>query len=177
MNYMRLLKLLYIAERECIRDAGRGLTGSSVVAMERGPVLEDVLHLIRNEHHDSPDWSNHFQTDGYHLVMTNDPGADILSPFVSRKLSEVARRHELDDEWAMVEFTHTLPEWVKNNPGQSSKHIPLADILEAVGKLDDMDRIVGYDRNLALNLRNFSGNQRTTGSDSPSLRSAFLSLQ
>lgn len=161
MNYMRLVKLLYIAERECIRDSGRGLTGSAAVAMQRGPVLEDVLRLIRNEHPDSPEWAEHFRVDGYHLVMLSDPGADILSPFVSRKLSEIAARHEKDDEWAMVEITHQLPEWVKNNPGQSSKSIPLEDILEAVGRLNDLPKIVEYDRNLSLNAKIFSGGDRT----------------
>ena len=50
MNYMRLLKVLYIAEREILAESSTPLTRSTVVAMERGPVLEDVLHLIRGEH-------------------------------------------------------------------------------------------------------------------------------
>lgn len=156
MNYMRLIKLLYIAERECIRESGRGLTGGTVIAMERGPVLEDILRLIRNEHYESPEWSEHFRVEGYHLTMIDDPGADILSPFVSRKLSEIAMRHEKDDEWAMVEITHKLPEWIKNNPGESSKAIPLSDILEAVGRTDELESIVSYDRSLTQNARIFA---------------------
>lgn len=45
-NCMRLLKLLYIADRESIREVGRPITGGAVVAMERGPVLEEVYDLI-----------------------------------------------------------------------------------------------------------------------------------
>src|SRR5271155_4089348 len=47
MNYMRLLKLLYMADRESLRETGRPITGGPVTAMERGPVLEEVYDLIR----------------------------------------------------------------------------------------------------------------------------------
>jgi uncharacterized phage-associated protein len=43
MNYMRLLKLLYIAERETLGRTGRPIVGGPVTAMERGPVLLEVL--------------------------------------------------------------------------------------------------------------------------------------
>ena len=38
MNYMRLLKLLYIADRNAIQESGRAITGGPVLAKERGPV-------------------------------------------------------------------------------------------------------------------------------------------
>jgi uncharacterized phage-associated protein len=163
MNYMRLLKLLYIAERECLRDAGRPLTGSTVAAMQRGPVLEDVFALIRNQHPESPEWSKFFRTEGYHLAMIDDPGAGGLSPFISRKLSEVAARHEQDDEWTMVEKSHDLPEWRKNDPGTSSKRIPLADIFEAIGRLGDMEQIVTHARNAAIDSHDLADSRRTIG--------------
>ena len=49
MNYMRLLKVLYLAEREILADSGKPLTGSRVVAMPRGPVLEDLFQLIKGQ--------------------------------------------------------------------------------------------------------------------------------
>ena len=45
MNYMKLLKLLYICDRECIKNHNRPITGDRVVAMKRGPVLS---HLYAN---------------------------------------------------------------------------------------------------------------------------------
>ena len=66
--------------------------------------------------------------------MVNDPGTSLLSKFIVQKLDEVALRYEQCDEWEMVEITHRLPEWQRNDPGESSKEIPLAHILEAVGK-------------------------------------------
>ena len=142
MNYMRLLKVLYIAEREIIAESGKPLTGSPVVAMKRGPVLQDVYDLIRSQHASTPIWSRYFQVEHFHLEMIDDPGIGKLSRFVTRKLEEVAVRHQNDDEWAMVEFTHKLPEWVKNDPGESSKWISLEDILESVGRKQDLNEIV-----------------------------------
>ena len=120
MNYMRLLKVLYIAEREILAESSTPLTGSTVIAMKRGPVLEDVLHLIRGEHSATDKWAAYIQVDRYHLEMVKDPGVRLLSRYVSRKLEEVATRYENLDEWGMVEITHKLPEWQRNDPGDSS---------------------------------------------------------
>ncbi|MCA9260133.1 MAG: SocA family protein, partial [Planctomycetales bacterium] len=149
MNYMRLLKLLYIAERESLRDSGGAIIGGSVVAMKRGPVLDEVYALIKNQHRMSAEWSKHFQTSRYHLIMHSDPGMTSLSRFMTRKLNEVADRYLDDDEWDMVEHTHQFPEWIKNDPGESSQSIPLQDILSAVGKSDDIDRIVSHNSLMA----------------------------
>jgi uncharacterized phage-associated protein len=146
MNYMRLLKILYLAEREILAESSTPLTGSNVVAMQRGPVLEDVLQLIRSEHSATDKWAAHIQVDRYHLELVKDPGVRLLSRYVSRKLSEVAARYEDYDEWQMVEVTHKLPEWQKNDPGTSSKQIPLADILEAIGRSADIERIIANAR-------------------------------
>jgi len=142
MNYMRLLKVLYLVERELLAESSKPLTGSRVIAMQRGPVLEDVLSLIRGEHGAIGYWSSFIQIDRYNLEMISDPGVGLLSRFVSRKLEEVAARYENFDEWQMVEETHKLPEWQRNDPGESSKEIPLAHILEAIGRDADLERII-----------------------------------
>jgi uncharacterized phage-associated protein len=142
MNYMRLLKILYIAEREILAESGKPLTGSRVVAMQRGPVLEDVLHLIRGTHGDIASWSPYIQVDRYNLEMIADPGVGSLSKYVSRKLDEVAGRYDSLDEWEMVEVTHGLEEWKRNDRGESCQEIPLLHILEAVGRGCDIDSIV-----------------------------------
>ncbi|MEX2307128.1 MAG: Panacea domain-containing protein [Pirellulales bacterium] len=141
---MRLLKLLYLAERKSLQESGGPLTGSPAVAMERGPVLEDVFSLIRQKHPDTPVWSNFFRPDRYELVMISDPGNRRLTPFIVDVLNAVSALHEEHDEHDMVDITHTLPEWLKNNPGKSCRPIPLEDILEAVGRADDIDEIIAF---------------------------------
>src|SRR5207245_2553321 len=110
MNYMRLLKVLYFAEREILAEAGVPLTGNRIIAMKRGPVLEDVFSLIRGQHPAAPEWSRHFRTEAYRLHMETDPGLGRLSPFITKKLDDVATRFQDKDEWDMVEISHLLPE-------------------------------------------------------------------
>ena len=142
MNYMRLLKILYIAEREILAESGKPLTGSPVVAVPRGLLLEDVHELIRSQHIDTPRWSVYFRVENYRLAMVADPGVGKLSRFVTAKLEEVARRHENDDEWTLAQITRKFPEWVASNPGDSSKRIRLEAILKAMGQQDRLQSIV-----------------------------------
>jgi hypothetical protein len=78
--------------------------------------------------------------------MVTDPGIGLLSRYVSRKLNEVAKRYDDLDEWGMVAVTHAFPEWLRNDPGESSQEIPLAHILEAVGRGADLKEIVANAR-------------------------------
>ncbi len=140
-NYMRVLKLLYLADREAIKTIDRPILGDHFVAMERGPVLSNVYNLIKGEHGNLPAWSSYIQRDRYDIKLIEDPGVDALSSKEVELLQQVALNHADDDEWALVEFTHKLPEWIKNNPGGAVKPIPLRDILEATGRSADADQI------------------------------------
>jgi uncharacterized phage-associated protein len=54
MSYLRMLKLLYIADRETLKETGRPITGDRIVAMEHGPVLSSVYDLIKGVHRGGP---------------------------------------------------------------------------------------------------------------------------
>src|SRR5580704_6554415 len=97
MNYMRLLKLLYIADRESLRETGRPITGGPIVAMERGPVLEEVYELIRGQHVGMPVWDEYLRKDRYDLELVADPDVRQLSRYEIAKLQDVAQRHREDD--------------------------------------------------------------------------------
>lgn len=141
VNYMRMLKLLYIADRESMREIGRPIVGGAVVAMERGPVLEEVYDLIRGQHREMPRWDEFLRKQHYTLELHRDPDVGKLSRYEIAKLQEIAKRHEDDDEWALCRITHTFEEWKKNDPGTSSRPIPLPDLLAAVGRKDTTAQI------------------------------------
>ncbi len=46
MSYMKLIKLLYLADREALARWGRPITTDTYVAMKHGPVLSYILNLI-----------------------------------------------------------------------------------------------------------------------------------
>jgi len=86
MSYLRMLKILYIADRESLKETGRPITGDRIVALEHGPVLSGVYDLLRGEHTAWPVWSEFFQKNGYRIVLINDPGNGKLSKYEIGKL-------------------------------------------------------------------------------------------
>jgi uncharacterized phage-associated protein len=142
MNYMRLLKILYIADRESIRLTGRPITGDHVVAMVRGPVLSNIFDLIKGCHLRSPEWAKVMRRDEFNVQLISDPTPSNLSRFDIETLERVAEEHRSHDEWEMVTITHEFPEWIKNKPGNSSMNdIPFIDILQALGRSSDLPDI------------------------------------
>ncbi len=143
MPYIRLLKLLYLADRASLRETGHPITGDHVVAMDNGPVLSKVYNLIKGEAVGTDVWNQFFRTSHYSIEQIKELDVGELSRFEVETLRSVARERENDDDWQVVEQTHLFPEWVKNQPATgSSRPIPFADILEAVGRTGDLESIV-----------------------------------
>lgn len=139
MSRLRLLKLLYIADRESLRRTGRPITYDHVVAMKHGPVLSRLYDIIKGEDVLSPEFAKYVSQTGHQLSLVEEPGKSNLNRFEIRLLHELAEDYSELGDWEIVEETHTFKEWIKNNPGESSQPIPLEDVLEALGF--DVDRI------------------------------------
>ncbi len=73
MDKLRLIKLLYIAERQMLRETGKPLLGSRVVAMQHGPVHSEVLDLLNGTHIAARLWDKHFHLSGYSVQMVCQP--------------------------------------------------------------------------------------------------------
>jgi hypothetical protein len=143
MNYYRLLKLLYIADRDSIKETGRPIIGGRMVAMERGPLHSTILDLIKGRDVESPQWYSQFRTEHYDIEMLCDPGNGELSRYEIELLERISRRFEDDDEWAVGRHTHEFPEFIQNEPAAgSSRTIPLEDVIAAVGRSGDIDAIL-----------------------------------
>ena len=142
MSYLRLLKILYIADRESLQETGQPITGDQIVAMEHGPVLSAVYDLIKGEHSSWSTWSKFFKKIGYRIEMIADPGNGKLSKYEIGKLRNLTTKYEDRNEWDMVDAVHKFEEWKKNNPGKSSRLIPIDDLLAAVGRADDKESIM-----------------------------------
>lgn len=129
--YLKLIKLLYVAERECLIETGCPLTGDRACAMPHGPALSVIADAIGKEQV-AEDWSEYFApAENHRLALKRDPGVSALSRYEMAKLAAVARRFQGKDRWATRDETHYLPEWVKHEAGRSSETIPVSDILEA----------------------------------------------
>ncbi len=142
MGYLRLLKLLYIADRESLRETGRPIVGTRPVAMDFGPVLSEVLDLIRGQHRDEALWSEFIRKDGYAVALEGNPGVLSLSRYEIGLLTRTAESYRNTDDWALVEETHTFEEWQGNYRQGNSMTIPMADLVRAVGRAEDLEEIL-----------------------------------
>jgi uncharacterized phage-associated protein len=131
--FYRLLKLLYISDREFLKETGRPIVGGTDVAMKKGPLNSQTYDLIKGEHPDSNVFLKHFTKDGKRLlVMRTDPGRDDLSRREVRKLMEVSERYrDLDDD-ELGDLTHEFLEYSQNYVEDTSRPISLQSKLEAL---------------------------------------------
>ncbi len=151
MKYIRLLKLLYVADRESMRQTGFPITGDDPYAMRKGPVLTTVLRLV-NGMRDStaaeaaaPVWDEWIQPQSdFYVGLLGDPGHKKLTRREIAILDSVAERYHGQDPWSIIEQLHQeLPEWEKNYPGgNSSAAISAEDILDEVGQSNRREFII-----------------------------------
>ncbi len=135
MRYIKLLKLMYIVEREAILGWGRSVTFDSFVSMNHGPVLSGTYDLICYE--PSPDedsvFRRHIEKEGYFVKLKNaTPGPGLLSP-AERQVIDQAYADFGHMPWShLVTHTHGFPEW--EDPHGSSRPILIRTILQRNGK-------------------------------------------
>jgi uncharacterized phage-associated protein len=142
---LRLLKLLYIADRLSLQKVGAPILGSKIVAMKHGPVHSAVLDLIKGEHIDEPLWSKHFRNEGRDVVLEVEPGVGKLSRYEIELLGEVVDQRTNLSDWDIADETHGFEEWQKTypNPSEStSRPIPLELLIAAVGRGADASEIL-----------------------------------
>lgn len=152
MSRLRLLKLLYIADRERMQECGRPITGDAVAAMDHGPVLSRVYNLIKGEDIASPEWERFIRSvDRRDVVLADDPGVGKLTRKEIEKLHSTATRFEEWNDYDIAIYTHQFQEWQKNVPAAgSSKRIPLDDLLEATGLSDKKAQLLANAANEQL---------------------------
>jgi len=137
IDRLRLLKLLYIADRESLAQRAYPIIGGRVAALDNGPLHSEVYDLIKGVHGEWGHWARFFANDGHSVVLVTDPGTDELSEFEVEQLTTVSAEFREIDTWAVVEKTHEFPEWIDRHQKGSSRPIPVELILQSVGFNED----------------------------------------
>ena len=147
MPYLRLLKLLYIADRESLKETGRPIVGGRQVAMDFGPVPSRPYDAIKGCDASLRQWCDFIERDGYKVRLVNDPGVDKLTKYEAASLVKTAQQYADCDEWELVEQTHKFAEYAEHKPPEgSSQLIPWEDIAKAVGLADKIASMERYQR-------------------------------
>ena len=131
MPYMKLLKLLYLADRQALLARGRTITTDEFVSMNFGPVASNIYGLICTPSvPDGSSWHFHMRrVPQYDIELTVPTASDELSRAEERIIDEIWKLHGHLDQWKLSNLTHQFPEW--KNPNGSSIPISVEDILKA----------------------------------------------
>jgi uncharacterized phage-associated protein len=139
MNYMKLIKLLYFADRGALASWERSITGDTYFSMKRGPVLSNVLDIIDNgeDPEDNSYWYKYItEPSKYEIELKEIPELDALSKREMELIDEINERFKGFNQWDMVDICHDiLPEW--EDVGDSCKLIEIDKILDKVDKTKD----------------------------------------
>jgi uncharacterized phage-associated protein len=136
MPHLKLMKLMYLADRESLRRYARPMSYDRLVSMPHGPVLSRTLNLISDDV-SSDAWSAWIADAANYMVhLARNVGAredfDELSDADLRVLDDVWQEFGHLDKWAIRDYTHQhCSEW--QDPGDSSRPITFTDVFVALG--------------------------------------------
>jgi len=141
MRYIKLLKLLYYADREAFAQWERPITYDNYVAMAYGPVLSSTYNLIKGDS-GGRYWNRYIITNGYYVHLRDGPPAfKKLSPAEIDLIHKIFDKYNLIDPFELSKQSHDLPEY-KKPPRGSSVPISLNELLEALRYTpEEIDRI------------------------------------
>jgi uncharacterized phage-associated protein len=143
MSRLRLLKLLYIADREHFAKTLRPITGDRAVALDNGPVPARTHNLLKGEDSDTPAWEQHISPEGpqdHRLI--GDPGVSKLTRREIDLLHQVSEQHRQKNDYDIAIETQQFQEWIQNQPAPGgSKPISFDDLLAALGLAQHKQRL------------------------------------
>ncbi len=136
MKFLKLIKLMYLIDREALKRWGRTVSTDHHVSMDKGPVLSNVYSLINEEPSERRFWNRYIsRSSDYDVQLLADPGDEELSRAEEELIAEVFSIHGQKNRWQLVQELHEVPEW--RDPNGSMIPIQLRDILSAVGRDED----------------------------------------
>lgn len=139
MPHLKLMKLMYLAERESMLRHGFPMTGDRFVAMPHGPVLSRTLDHINDAAPSHPDgWDDWISDRAGHVVGlvrdVTDGALDELSEADIAVLDSVWKKFGWMSKYQIRDYTHdpkNCPEW--EDPEGSSCSISYESVFRALG--------------------------------------------
>lgn len=132
MSHLKLIKLLYLMDREALKRWGRPVTGDSYVSMPQGPVLSKTYELMA---FGGKTWKEIVSEIGnYEVSLKGEPSTDDLSEAEIELIDEIFKEYGGLGRWKLRDLTHEFQEWT--DPGQSSIPILIENLLKILGKTE-----------------------------------------
>jgi hypothetical protein len=140
MNLLKLIKELYLIDRESIDQRDTSISGDVYFSLPHGPVLSATLNLLNDldkDNRDNPfaDFLETKQAQYYpDIVLKNNPGDDYLSIKDKQYIEKISKQFQKHSPMEIENYTHKLPEWT--DPKGSNIKIRFQDIMRALDKTE-----------------------------------------
>jgi len=140
VQYVKLLKLVYLADRESLKRYGHPITFDDYQALPRGPVPDDLHQVLERGEHDLPEWKDAIAVVGVgedRVVVprnTIEQCIESLSASNIEILDHLVKLHGARHHKELVRYTHGLGEWRKVRRAGRGTRLTYEDILVAVGR-------------------------------------------
>jgi uncharacterized phage-associated protein len=137
MSHLKLMKLLYLSDREAMRAFGWPISGDRLVSMPHGPVLSQTLNLMDGDVESQPGgWEEWISDKEDHELSLRQPlnvvALDELAPAEIDVLKAVWNKFGAMGKWEIRDWTHQhCAEWT--DPKGSSFPIQHEALARAVG--------------------------------------------
>ncbi len=136
MNYMKLLKLLYMLDRNSLIKYGRPVTFDAYVSMKHGPVLSFTYDKMfyPPDSSESSYWNTSISEHEKYFVkmLKNSPENSHLSSVEEELIQKIYTSFGSMNQYELRDYTHdNFPEW--KDPNGSAIPIYIQDILIAGG--------------------------------------------
>ncbi len=138
MHYIKLIKLMYLIEREALLRWGFPLTNDELYSMANGCVMSQTLNLITEEQWTEPYWRKFISAPlgDFEVELFQKPELDELSEAERELIHEVFGKYGKWNRWDLAKLTHRLPEYRETPKGQRQQ-IDYQDILLGAKKSED----------------------------------------
>lgn len=141
-EHLKLMKLLYLSDRESLNQTGFSISNDFFVSMPHGPVLSQTLSLINGEFNEIEggwdEWISdtaNYKVSVRHKVDRNH--LDELSDYDIEIMNQIWAKFGQMTVWEIRDYTHDhCAEW--KDPHGSSMPIPTERIFLALGRDKDL---------------------------------------
>jgi hypothetical protein len=149
-EYLRLIKLAYLADRESIIKRGVPIFGGTYFVMRKGPAISELMDFAKARN--APDWKGLISPRFGHLMkLESTPSFDLLSETEVEILDSTVVAHSNQTTDELVHWCHdNCPEVEKIIFGRreisiekilSSGHVPEEQAAEVVSELRSMEKL------------------------------------
>jgi uncharacterized phage-associated protein len=139
MEHVKLMKLMYMADREAINRFGFSISEDEYWSMKLGPVLSQTLDLMSGyiDGKAQDEWDEWISAkEGHCVSLQEEKKKSDLDEFARAEIAvmdDVFNEFGNCSRWDLINYTHdNYKEWA--DPGDGRLPITLWDILEALGK-------------------------------------------